>query len=496
MKAEQKLDPGFERFCEEQFQRFVDEKTQRTKQQLEELKPLDAQRDRLVANILGQRPRRRMLAHELVVHASRDARPDENKRAYGQLILPELAFDIATGTFKTEGRLGVYWLPMELEPLRLPIRMTPALLRELAKPYSKHLAEAIWNPDFQRKVTEQLILPVDATQEWLQDTGRAVLPPRFTAQGELLVADSTTKAKSDPKFETDETRAPAPGTPAVSGQDQEPPLTPGAFPGTVRAQRATQDAGSAVAVKLRDVLRKLAVEAGKSRKDADWALRRILRRYRIVQSAKIHDLILQRFRDRVRSNPKVVGPCSYPRDFAVRIVRCTRLTKAGMTEEQAIELAKTVRFDALSRAEQRAVEQLTGADSSAANPYVERQATALAREVRKVWPTTAAQKQHRQPGRPPGWRPKVIPPRNPYERIRVPISYPEAVSIVLPPIERLIGRPVKPSIRGRKHKKEPSSVGLMAVVLGLHVVKLKGKVSEADLESIRRAVARAHRKGC
>jgi hypothetical protein len=501
MKAEQRLDPGFERFCEEQFRRFVDEKTQRTRQQLEELKPLDAQTDRLIANVLVQRPRRRMLAHELADHLSRDARPDESEGAYRQFPYAELAFDIATGFFKTDGCLGVYWLRMELEPLRLPLRITPNLLRELAQPYGKHLAEAVWNPDFQRKVTAQLILPVDPARAWLRDADKPDLPPIFRAEGELVAADSAICAKSDLKVETDEMGplAPmpqAPGTPAVCGQGQKHLLTPQALPVAVRAPKAIRDSSSGVALKLRDLLREMAVEAGKSRKDADWSLRRILQGYRNIEDAKVGDLRQQRFRNGLHNNPKVAGPCSYPREFAVLIVRCTRLTRVGMTEEQAIELAKTAKFDALSRAEQRAVEQLTGENSAAANPYVERQATALAREVRKVWPTTAAQKRHRRPGRPPGWQPKVIPPRNPDERIRVPISYPEAVSIVLPPIERLIGRPVQPSIRGRKHKKEPSSVGLTAVVLGLQLIKLKGKVSEADLESIRRAVARAHRKGC
>jgi hypothetical protein len=259
--------------------------------------------------------------------------------------------------------------------------------------------------------------------------------------------------------------------------------------------KAVQEAGSGVPFnELKDLLRKLAVEAGKLREDANWTLRCILRGYRNIEHAKIYDLRQQRFRD--RSHTELVEPSTYSRDFAILVVHITMLTKAGMAEEQAIELAKTASFDTLSRVEQRAVDKLTGAETEAATTYVERPATALAREVRKVWPTMAAQKQHRRRGRPIGWQPNASVPSSPEEEIRVPICAREAVSVVLPEIEKLVGHRISPSLRAR-HTDKPiaSSRALEAVMLAVQLSRLQNSVSRSELETICREVALVHAKG-
>jgi hypothetical protein len=239
-------------------------------------------------------------------------------------------------------------------------------------------------------------------------------------------------------------------------------------------------------------LEQLAIEAGKPETSALEVLRRILQNSRQINDDKIDELRHKQYQQRVRNQLAPVREV-FPHEFAIRLVCCKTLTDRGMSESEAREQANKATWETLSKVERRAVEKLSAEPRPRARPYIERRATSLERAVRKDWPTMLVQRAPQ--GRPPGWRPKAIPPDSPEQPIVVPISIPEAVSCALPEIEALTGYPIKPSVRGRKIQKIPSSLGLKAVVLAVQLIRSMGPISEAELESIRRGVARAHRKG-
>jgi hypothetical protein len=260
-----------------------------------------------------------------------------------------------------------------------------------------------------------------------------------------------------------------------------------------RGREITADPAGDIRQSLLRLLEELAVKAGKGPEDAHQTLMNIFCGLGEAEDAKYAELREQRQQARWRAYVEENPP--YTRESAAPFVRTKALTQAGMAEEQAIELAKTTSWEAMSHVEQRAVELLSGAKTRAAKPYVERAATALARAVRKEWRAEPTQKKKRPRGRPPGKHRGAVVPTRPEEQITIPISFSEVVSIVLPEIEDLIGGKVSPSLRDR-HGDDPmaSSSALEAVVLAVQLGKLQGMVAPSELETIRREAARVHRE--
>jgi hypothetical protein len=231
---------------------------------------------------------------------------------------------------------------------------------------------------------------------------------------------------------------------------------------------------------LMDLLKRLAKSVGKRDKDALQTWHRIVLGHDRLERRKLDVIVQQRSRQRLE-HAKLD---EYPQEFAIRLVRYTTRSMAGVPEQLAVAAGNEATLEDLSPVERRAVALLSGAAPEPTKSVLEDRATKLADAVRAERPTRSVKQKQRR-GRPPSARGSIV--GNPEHAITIPVSIDEAVQIVLPAIQALKGSKIMASVRGTLGEEILSSEWLEAVHVAVQV--LRGTV---DLQSVRRAVARAN----